>query len=523
MVLADAVAADQSTTPVFDIVSNALPGGDDGTIITFHDGGLDPARTIDAVDRLLTELSARDFRFVTVSEYAGLTPGAAIGKPSTSQRIGAFAVVSVMAASRWIATLLLVGALLLLILEVVRAVLLITLARRSMWSSQQRRILAATAQLPSVTVLVPAHNEEDGIEEVVRCLAASLYPTFDVIVINDGSTDATAELVRGLGLDNVSVINQSNRGAAHALNAGIVEATGDVVVFVEGSTLVEPGTLRALVSPLLNPAVGAVGGMVRVRYPEKWLGRWQHIDSVLANAERPMFDEVGSVLSIPAAIGAYRRDVVRAIGGIPTGTAAEEIDLTLAVQRAGWQVALAPDARAWSEPLSSYRALWRQCSREAQGTVQAIGHHRSAVHNIGPGRRLGRFVLPYAAVFSVMAAVLAPVVDVFALVALAQGRYGWLLAVWGGFNAAMLLVAAFAFHSGGEQLRSLWAVPFQQFASRQMKAAAMLGALHQTIGGRGRRRFLGRPTLVTQSKPLPPLSDLPLPGERMSNVERQTV
>ena len=118
--------------------------------------------------------------------------------------------------------------------------------------------------LPKLSVVVPAYNEAVGIEAAVRSFVASDYPDFEVIVVDDGSRDGTAEVVERLGLPGVRLVRQSNAGKAAALQHGIALASAEVLVLVDADTVVEPGTLRRLVQPLADPTVGAVAGNIKV-------------------------------------------------------------------------------------------------------------------------------------------------------------------------------------------------------------------------------------------------------------------
>src|SRR5581483_10561933 len=157
--------------------------------------------------------------------------------------------------------------------------------------------------------------------------------------VDDGSTDATSERVRELGLPNVVLVHQPNSGKASALNHGIAVARHDVIVSVDADTQFEPDSLRMLVAPLADPRVGAVSGNTKVGNRRGLLGRWQHIEYVLGfNLDRRMFDALGCIPTVPGAIGAFRRQALDEVGGVSDDTLAEDTDLTMAIIRAGWRV-----------------------------------------------------------------------------------------------------------------------------------------------------------------------------------------
>lgn len=485
IVLTDLVVRDWEDRSVDELVAAATPPSDAGVVITFHDGGGNRERTVQALDRILTILDQRGMRTATISEFAGLGKNAsAEAAPATlrlshwSLRAAVATIAGLSSAVRW-------GSLVLIALGVIRAVAVLVFARRNVRREREReRSNDGQAWTPPVSVLMPAYNEEVGIAAALRSLAASDYPNFEIVVIDDGSTDRTAEIAASTGLDNVRVVSQANAGKAEALNNGARHASFDIVVLIDGDTVFEPDTLRHLVAPLVDPTVGAVGGTVKVGNRKGLLGRWQHIEYVVSCvAERRMFDEMGCVPCVPGAIGAYRKAALLQVNGVPTQTLAEDTDLTIAVQRAGWSVAFAPRARAWTEVPLTFKSLWRQRYRWNYGTMQAIWKNRGAALEQGPGGRLGRFAFPYVLTFSLLFAVLAPLVDIFAIVALFQGKFQSMLLVWGAVNVLALVVAAYAFKLDDESLRPLWALPLQQFVHRQMMYLVVLASFRSALRG----------------------------------------
>jgi cellulose synthase/poly-beta-1,6-N-acetylglucosamine synthase-like glycosyltransferase len=153
---------------------------------------------------------------------------------------------------------------------------------------------------------VPAYNEAVGIARAVTSLAGSRSPNVEVIVVDDGSTDGTAAVVRALRLPNVLVIEQDNQGKPAALNAGVDASSGEIVVMVDGDTVFQPDTLSFLVQPFIDPSVGAVAGNTKVANRRRLLGRWQHIEYVMGfNLDRRMYEQLRCMPTVPGAIGAF--------------------------------------------------------------------------------------------------------------------------------------------------------------------------------------------------------------------------
>ncbi|GGZ03531.1 bifunctional polysaccharide deacetylase/glycosyltransferase family 2 protein [Streptomyces poonensis] len=320
-----------------------------------------------------------------------------------------------------------------------------------------------------VTVLVPAYNEEAGIESTVRSLLASTHPHLEIIVIDDGSTDRTADLATRIDDPRVRVIRQPNSGKAAALNTGLANASYGIVVMVDADTVFEADALHRLIQPLAHPAVGAVSGNTKVGNRRGLLGRWQHLEYVFGfNLDRRMFEVLECMPTVPGAIGAFRRDALMGVGGVSEDTLAEDTDLTMTMWRAGWRVVYEESAVAWTEVPTSLRQLWRQRYRWCYGTLQAMGKHRGAVLEVGPAGRFARRGLTYLTLFQVILPLLAPVVDLFAV-------YGVLFTdpvrstgVWLGFLTVQLLCAGYALRLDGERLRTLWSLPLQLFVYRQL-------------------------------------------------------
>jgi cellulose synthase/poly-beta-1,6-N-acetylglucosamine synthase-like glycosyltransferase len=319
----------------------------------------------------------------------------------------------------------------------------------------------------------------------VRSLAASDYPDFEVVVVDDGSTDRTAEIVAGLDLDGVSLMRQDNAGKAAALNTGIEHSDSEIVVMVDGDTLFEPDTVRRLIQPLGDPEVAAVSGNTKVGNRGGLLGRWQHIEYVIGfNLDRRMYEVLQCTPTVPGAVGAFRRSVLTEVGGVPGDTLAEDTDLTLAIGRTGRRVVYAEEARAWTEAPATLTALWRQRYRWSFGTMQAVYKHRGAIVSRDPRqRRIGRRALPYMLLFQIILPIVSPLIDLFSIYGLVFTGAERTLIVWGAFNLIQLLVAVYGFKLDREPLRPLWALPLQQFVYRQLMYLVIIESTVSALQG----------------------------------------
>jgi cellulose synthase/poly-beta-1,6-N-acetylglucosamine synthase-like glycosyltransferase/peptidoglycan/xylan/chitin deacetylase (PgdA/CDA1 family) len=485
------------------IVANSTPHGATGQVLLMHDAGGDRSQTVAALRVLLPELKAHGYRFATVSAAVGMAdPVRGAGTGDHWQGLGLIYLLRggnlVLSALDWL--LVAAGA-----LSLLRAVTVLVAARR------QRRARRAPWGPPvtaPVSVIVPAYNESAGIEAAVRSLAASDHPV-EIIVVDDGSTDRTADLVEALGLPGVRLIRQANGGKPSALNTGIAAASHDLVVMVDGDTVFEPDTVRLLIQPFADPRVGAVSGNAKVVNRGGLLGRWQHIEYVVGfNLDRRLFDLAECMPTVPGAVGAFRREALRRVGGVSDDTLAEDTDLTMALCRDGWRVVYQESAIAWTEAPASLGALWKQRYRWCYGTLQAMWKHRRALARRGPAGRLGRRGLGYLLLFQTLLPLLGPVVDIFAVYGLVFLQPARVIAVWLGFLLLQLTMAWYAFRLDGERTGPLRSLPLQQFVYRQLMYLVVVQSVFTALAG---SRLRWQRMERYGSLPAPPSPTAPVP------------
>jgi cellulose synthase/poly-beta-1,6-N-acetylglucosamine synthase-like glycosyltransferase len=416
-------------------------------------------------------------RFTTVSDGLGLVPYAS---PSLVERWLGRGLIRVTGLGQVFSTAMLwilgvAGG-----LGVLRLLLLALFARAHVRRLERFRTGAPWMRETSgpVTVLVPAYNEEAGIGSTLRSLLDSTHRQLQVVVIDDGSTDRTADIAENMGDARVEVVRQVNAGKAAALNRGLAHARYDIVVMVDADTVFEPDAVERIVQPLAHPAVGAVSGNTKVGNRRHLLARWQHLEYVFGfNLDRRMFEVLECMPTVPGAIGAFRRDAVIGVGGVSEDTLAEDTDLTMALWRSGWRVLYEESAVAWTEVPTSLRQLWRQRYRWCYGTLQAMWKHRGAVFGTGPAGRFGRRGLTYLALFQVALPLLAPVIDVYALYGVLFRDPWESAAVWFAFLGVQIVCSGYALRLDGEPVRALWSMPFQIVVYRQLMYLVVIQSL----------------------------------------------
>ncbi|MDT0547027.1 bifunctional polysaccharide deacetylase/glycosyltransferase family 2 protein [Streptomyces lonegramiae] len=468
----DVDSQDWKRPPVERIIRNATPKAGKGAAVLFHDAGGDRSRTVRALGTYIERMQAKGYTFTTVTGAlgAGTAVHPADGSRVWQGRALIWAAALTHFAMPGLAWLLAVVGL----AVIARLLMMLVLAWWHRRARDRRRFTWGRTVEERVSVIVPAYNEKECIANTVNSLAASTHP-IEILVVDDGSTDGTGDIVTALGLPNVRVLRQENAGKAAALNHGIAEARYDLIVMMDGDTVFEPGTVHELVRPFADPGVGAVAGNAKVGNRAGLIGAWQHIEYVMGfNLDRRMYDLLRCMPTIPGAIGAFRRRAVLEAGGMSADTLAEDTDITIALHRAGWRVVYQDSAHAWTEAPSTVAQLWRQRYRWSYGTMQALWKHRRSLVDHGPSGRFGRVGMPLVVLFQVVAPLCAPLIDLFTLYGVVFLDPVKSLLAWWALVLLQLLAAAYAFRLDRERYGPLLALPLQQIAYRQLMYLVLL-------------------------------------------------
>ncbi len=242
----------------------------------------------------------------------------------------------------------------------------------------------ADADLPAVTILVPAFCEELGLEETLAVLHHIDYPNYEVVVVDDGSRDATSQIALGhVAADSRFrlVIKESNEGKAMAMNDALVLVNGEIVVVVDADARLHSDALRPLVAHFVRlPRVGAVTGNPRVSNRTTLLTELQTLEftSIVSLLRRSQV-VWGRILTVSGVVSAFRLSALRDVGLFDPSMATEDIDVSWRLQRKFYDVRYEPRALVEMTVPSTMRGLWRQRRRWSLGLVQVIRRHRGIV------------------------------------------------------------------------------------------------------------------------------------------------
>ncbi|MFD1192651.1 glycosyltransferase [Phenylobacterium conjunctum] len=478
----------------------ARTGPHQGQILLLHDSGGDRSRTVQALPVLIDALRAHGYQIVTVDQLAGMTPQQAL-PPTTRDNFelfldrlgfGLFHDIQATLGVLFLAAIAL-GVLRLLLLGGLSLVHAARIGGRT-------PPLAFPEDGPLVSVLIPCFNEEKVIEASVARILASRWPRLEVIVLDDGSKDATATVVSSAYADEprVRLMSFENGGKARALNRGLAEAKGEIIVALDADTQFPADTIARLARWFADPKVGAVAGNALVGNRVNTVTRWQALEYVTAqNLERRALAALGAVTVVPGAVGAWRKSALAELGGYPADTLAEDQDLTLAVQRAGWRVEFDPEARAYTEAPDTVEGLLKQRYRWSFGTLQCLWKHRAGLFD---AKRpvLGFVALPQIWLFQILLTVVAPLVDLAVVWSLAAGLYGLVshpvewsaddilrpLLYWAAF---ILLDLSAGVLGMALERKAPWAdlawLPAQRFGYRQLMYYVVLKSVASAIQG----------------------------------------
>lgn len=237
--------------------------------------------------------------------------------------------------------------------------------------------LSLLPSIPMVSILVPCFNEEDNIDEVIEALMALNYPDYEVIAVNDGSTDGTGDRLSALALRHprLRVVHQNhNQGKAVALTTASLLAQGEYVLGIDGDSLLDSNAIPWLLRHFLRDGkVAAITGNPRIRSRTTLLGRMQvgEFSSIIGLIKRTQ-QLYGRLFTVSGVIVMFRRQALVDVNFWSVEMLTEDIDISWKLQLAGWRIGFEPQALSWILTPETLRGLWRQRLRWAMGGVQTL-------------------------------------------------------------------------------------------------------------------------------------------------------
>jgi cellulose synthase/poly-beta-1,6-N-acetylglucosamine synthase-like glycosyltransferase len=383
-----------------------------GSIILLHDGGGDRSATVAALPVLIDALRAHGYTIVPVSALLGKTTADVMPKITFLQYLRA------LPDSIAFSSLAFVGSFIMLMFylgDILMSARLLLVGVFAVIERMRRpHALASPGFNPRVAVLIPAYNEEKVIVRTIRSVLNSDYANLHVVVIDDGSSDRTYDIARQayaaeIAAGHIQILTKPNSGKAAALNFALDRLTEDFYVGIDADTVIAPDAISKLIPHFEDPLIGAVAGNAKVGNRVNLWTRWQALEYITSqNFERRALDLFNVVTVVPGAIGAWRTAPVKAAGGYPVNTVAEDADLTMNLLEQQLKVVYEDRALAFTEAPIDARGLMRQRFRWSFGILQAVWKHRLAfVRN----KAMGYFALPNILIFQMLLPLLSPFID----------------------------------------------------------------------------------------------------------------
>jgi cellulose synthase/poly-beta-1,6-N-acetylglucosamine synthase-like glycosyltransferase/peptidoglycan/xylan/chitin deacetylase (PgdA/CDA1 family) len=479
-----------------------------GNIILLHDAGGDGREaTVEALPRIIEYFEKRGFHFTTVADYLGKTRDEMM--PPVPKGSGYYLLqINYYFAELgyWSSHILFSTFVVFMILSVSRVLFIAFIATREFFRERKYALTAWWTPegigAPLVSIIVPAYNEEVNAVGSVESLLKIDYPNFEIIFVNDGSTDATYEKISEAFADNpkVKVYSKPNGGKASALNFGISRSDAEIVICIDADTKLLPDAVSRLVMHFGDNTfrmkqtggegeaagkgiVGAVAGNVKVGNQVNLLTRWQAIEYISSqNFDRKAFAYLNAITVVPGAIGAFRKKAIEEAGGFTMDTLAEDCDLTIRILRCGYIVENDNSAIAMTEAPETLKQFFKQRFRWSYGVMQTFWKNRDALLN-WRYRWLGYAALPNILIFQYVIPFVIPLADFFMVVGLITGNASKIGGYYLVFMVVDLLVALLAFCYEREKLsRLLWLIP-QRLIWRWLTWLVLFRAVRRALKG----------------------------------------
>lgn len=345
---------------------------------------------------------------------------------------------------------------------------------------------------PFVSIIVPVYNEEKVIEASINSLLRLNYSNYEIIIVNDGSTDKTNEAAEKLvGIQKgkranikVSLINKPNGGKATALNAGIHYSKADFILCMDGDSQLSPDSLKLAVRHFKNPKIGAVAGNVKVLNRGKFLTDLQALEYIEGlNMARSAQSYVRLVNIIPGPVGLFRKKALNDAGFYSSDTFAEDADLTLKILAKRWKIYYEPGSISYTEAPPELQQLLKQRYRWTRGIIQSIRKHKELLFN--PTINFGNTFILWTMVYE---ALIWPALNIiahlfFIVAALVFGLTTLIFFWWAGLALLDLATALYCVAAEKEEFKLVgYAIIYRMFFILLIDICKFMSTIEEFLG-----------------------------------------
>lgn len=357
---------------------------------------------------------------------------------------------------------------------------------------------------PFVSIIIPVYNEEKVIRESIRSLLELNYSNYEIIIVNDGSTDntkAVAEELVGfrkgkLSEIKISLINKPNGGKATALNYGIKVSDAEYVLCMDGDSQLSPDSIKMAIRHFTNPEIGAVAGNVKVLNRRKFITDLQALEYIEGlNMARSAQSFVKLVNIIPGPIGLFRKKAIQQAGYYSSDTFAEDADLTLKILANGWKIYYEPKSISYTEAPEKIQQLLKQRYRWTRGIIQSIKKHKRLM--INPTINFGDTVILWMMFYE---ALIWPAMNIaanlfFIVAAVFFGFSSLIFFWWAGLALLDLITALYCVAVEKEEIRLIgYAIIYRMFFILIIDICKAMSTIEEFLGirmGWGKLERLG--------------------------------
>jgi len=455
-----------------------------GDIVLLHDAGGDRSATVKALPYIIKYFKDNGYKFTTVSGLLGKSRDDVM--PPVKDHIQIFfsdinwtVAEFIFWVERFIFGLFFTG----IILAVARMLIVGTLA--TIQKIKTKRPLLNSNYKPKVSIIVPAYNEALQVVRNVQNLMKCDYLNFEIVFVDDGSTDNTYSLVKEAFKDcpQVRVFTKQNGGKSTALNFGIEKSEGEILVCIDADTQLQKDAVRQLISSFTEDKIAAVAGNVKAGNEVNFISKWQSIEYITSqNFDRRAFDLMNAITVIPGAIGAFRKDAILTIGGFSSDTLAEDCDLTIKLLQQGYKVKYNDKAIAYTEVPETVKMFMKQRFRWSFGIMQNMWKHSNTLFN-HKYKNLGYIALPNIILFHFILPVLSPFAELIMIFGILGGFWQQIITYYALFLAFDFGTALLAFSFEKEKFGKLWLILPQRIIYRQLMYWVLIKSIVSAIRG----------------------------------------
>jgi peptidoglycan-N-acetylglucosamine deacetylase len=263
---------------------------------------------------------------------------------------------------------------------------------------KKKKLLFSDAELPKVSIIIPAYNEEKSIERTIESIIKSDYPKskFEIIIVDNNSRDKTVQIIKKMQekYNGLKFYHEKKQGKGSALNLGIKKARGDIIFSMDADTFVDTQSVKEMTRYFKNPEVMSVTPSMLIHKPKGILQRIQQAEYLFGLFIRKAFTSVNAIHVTPGAFSAYRKSFFEKHGMYDEDNITEDLEMSLRIQYYGYTIEYSPEAPAYTIAPDKIKTLTIQRRRWYVGLMRNTWKYKKIISpKYGD---LGVFVLPIA-------------------------------------------------------------------------------------------------------------------------------